>query len=98
MSSHGALLRRLGVEQAMLDGLWEYASSPRFSGAERAALAAAVALTREPRGLPDAVWEELRKHYDDGEIVEIICSIGLFNYFNRFNNALQVELTPAPSG
>ena len=77
----------------MLDELWDYANSPRFSEAERAALAAAVAITREPRGLPEPVWENLRKHYDDGEIVEIVCSIGLFNYFNRFNNALQVELT-----
>ena len=93
MSSHGALLRRLGVEQELLDDLWNFAASPRFSEAERAALAAAVAITREPRGLPEPVWEELRKHYDDGEIVEIVCSIGLFNYFNRFNNALRVELT-----
>ncbi len=77
----------------MLDELWDYASSPRFSDAERAALAAAVAITREPRGLPEPVWENLRKYYDDGEIVEIVCSIGLFNYFNRFNNALLVELT-----
>ena len=77
----------------MLDELWDYANSPRFSEAERAALAAAVSITREPRGLPEPVWANLRKHYDDGEIVEIVCSIGLFNYFNRFNNAMQVELT-----
>ena len=93
MSSHGALLRRLGVEQEQLDALWDYASHPGFTEAERAALAAAVAITREPRGLPEPVWENLRKHYDDGEIVEIVCSIGLFNYFNRFNNALGVEVT-----
>lgn len=77
----------------MLDELWDYARSPKFTGAERAALAAAVAITREPRGLPEPVWIELRKHFDDGEIVEILCSIGLFNYFNRLNNALQMEVT-----
>lgn len=93
MASHGALSRRLGVEQDVLDEIWDFARSPKFSEAERAALAAAVAMTREPRGLPEPVWEELRKHYDDGEIVELVCAIGLFNYFNRVNNALQVELT-----
>ena len=77
----------------MLDELWDYARSDRFSAAERAALAAAVAITREPRAMPDAVWADLRKHFDDGEIVEIICTIGLFNYFNRVNNALQIEIT-----
>ncbi|MDQ6930502.1 MAG: hypothetical protein M3126_07545 [Candidatus Eremiobacteraeota bacterium] len=87
------MLRRLGVEQELLDELWNYAASSRFTEAERAALAAAVAITREPRGLPESVWQDLRKHYDDGEIVEIVCSIGLFNYFNRFNNALCIELT-----
>lgn len=93
MASHGALSRRLGVEQDVLDEIWDFARSPKFSEAERAALAAAVAMTREPRGLPEPVWEELRKHYDDGEIVELVCAIGLFNYFNRVNNALQMELT-----
>ncbi|GAC1387674.1 MAG: hypothetical protein NVSMB31_00380 [Vulcanimicrobiaceae bacterium] len=81
------------MEQEILDELWDYARNPKFSEAERAALGAAVAITREPRGMPEPVWEELRKHYDDGQIVEIVCSIGLFNYFNRVNNALQVEIT-----
>ena len=85
------MARRLGVEQAKLDELWDYARSEQYDDAERAALAAAVAMTREPRALPDAIWAGLRKHYDDGQIVEIICTIGLFNYFNRVNNALQVE-------
>ncbi len=93
MSSHGALVRRLGVDQETVDDLSNFAKSPRFSAAEKAALGAAVAITREPRGLPDGLWDALRKHFDDGQIVEIICSIGLFNYFNRLNNALQIEIT-----
>lgn len=81
----------------MLDELWDYARSEKFSAPERAALAAAVAMTREPRALPDPVWDELRKHFDDGQIVEIVCTVGLFNYFNRVNNALQVEVTNTSS-
>lgn len=77
----------------MLDELWDFARNPKFTDAERAALAAAVAITREPRGLPEPVWEDLRKHFDDGQIIEILCAIGLFNYFNRLNNALQMEVT-----
>ncbi len=77
----------------MLDELGNYARSERFSLRERAALSAAVAITREPRGLPEPVWRELRKHFNDGEIIEMVCTVGLFNYFNRVNNALQIELT-----
>ncbi|GAC1497722.1 MAG: hypothetical protein NVS1B14_00230 [Vulcanimicrobiaceae bacterium] len=84
------------MSQEMLDALGDYTRDERFGAAERAALAAAVAITREPRGLPEAVWKDLREHFDDGQIVEIICSIGLFNYFNRLNNALEVE--PTTSG
>ncbi|MBV8245746.1 MAG: hypothetical protein JOZ38_07485 [Candidatus Eremiobacteraeota bacterium] len=82
------------MEQAKLDELWDFARSDKYDSAERAALAAAVAMTREPRALPDAVWQDLRRHYDDGQIVEIVCTIGLFNYFNRVNNTLQIEVTP----
>jgi len=81
------------VSQETLDALSNYTRDERFSPAERAALAAAVAITREPRALPEAVWKDLRAHFDDGQIVEIVCSIGLFNYFNRVNNALEVEPT-----
>ncbi len=77
----------------MLDDLADFGRSERFGPKERAALSAAVAITREPRGLPDTLWRQLREQFDDGQIVEIICTIGLFNYFNRVNNALQIELT-----
>ena len=81
------------MDQETLDSLWDYANSDKFSAPEKAALAAAVSITREPRALPETIWGPLREHFDDGQIVEIICTIGLFNYFNRVNNALQIEIT-----
>jgi alkylhydroperoxidase family enzyme len=41
----------------------------------------------------DELWAELRRHFDEGETVELLSAIGLFNYFNRFNDALQMEPT-----
>jgi len=35
----------------------------------------------------------LRRFYSEGEVVELLAAIGLFNYFNRFNNMLQMEPT-----
>jgi AhpD family alkylhydroperoxidase len=43
-------------------------------------------------------FAELRGFYSEGEIVELLCAIGLFNYFNRFNNALRMEPTKPGEG
>ncbi len=89
--AHRARARACGAGVETLNALWEYARSDRFSPAEKAALSAAVALTREPRALPDAVWNELRAQYDDAQLVELLCAIGLCNYLDRVSNALQAE-------
>lgn len=64
-----------------------------FTPAERAALALAERMTTDARGVDEEVWAELRSHYDEGEIIELAAVIGLFNYFNRFNDGLRVEIT-----
>jgi uncharacterized peroxidase-related enzyme len=88
LEAHAEMAAQLGVDRATLDDLADFARSERFSPAERAALAAAVALTREPRALPPAVRAGLDAHYDAGTIVEIVATIGLYNYLTRANNAL----------
>ncbi len=88
VSAHQDYARELGVSQTQLDALFDYNRSPEFDDAERAALSAAVALTREPRALPPAVRSALEAHYDEGQRVEIVSTIGLFNYLNRSSNAL----------
>jgi alkylhydroperoxidase family enzyme len=57
------------------------------------ALRLAERVTRDAHSVDDQLWNELRRHYDEGEIVELISAIGLFNYFNRFNDALLMEPT-----
>lgn len=65
-----------------------------FSPAERAALALAERLTTDAHGVSEDVWIDLREHFDEGQIIELVAVVGLFNYFNRFNEALQVDITP----
>ena len=67
-----------------------------FSPAERAALAFAGELTKTPEGVSEAAFAELRKHWNERQIVEITAVACLFNSFNRFNNALGVDLTVYP--
>ncbi|HXH94630.1 MAG TPA: hypothetical protein VNN25_23850 [Thermoanaerobaculia bacterium] len=79
--------------QALLD----FESGP-FDDKEKAALAYAKQLTIDAHGVDDALFERLRQHYDEGEIVEISAMAGLFNYFNRVNDALQMEPTKPGEG
>jgi len=50
-------------------------------------------MTRDAHSVDDELWAELRRYYDEGQIVELAAAIGLFNYFNRFNDALRMEIT-----
>ena len=48
--------------------------------------------------MDDALFARLRRHYDEGEIVEISAMAGMFNYFNRVNDALRMEPTKPGEG
>ena len=61
-----------------------------------AAVAYADELTRKPDGVADATFEELRRHWDERQVVEITATAALFNSFNRFNTALGDDLTVYP--
>ena len=50
-------------------------------------------MTNDSSHVDDALWSEVRQHFDEGEAVELAVAIGLFNYFNIFNNTLQMEPT-----
>ena len=86
------MARRFGATEAELAAL-EKGDLEAFSPAERAALRFAEQITRDANGVSDQLFRELRQHFDEGEIVELAAVAGLFNYFNRFNNALQMEPT-----
>ena len=64
-----------------------------LSPAEKVALRFAERMTLDSNHVDEPLWSQLREHFDEGEIVELASAIGLFNYFNRFNNALQMEPT-----
>lgn len=87
------MARRHGWSDEQIDKLAEFRNRSDFTEAEKAALELAERATRDPHEVDDAFWAELRRHYDEGEIIELLAAIGLFNYFNRFNDALRMEPT-----
>ncbi len=94
-TSHTALAKKLGASEALLDAMHNIDEhEDEFTPAERAALALAERMTTDARGVDEEIWASLREHYDEGEIIELASVIGLFNYFNRFNDALRIPVTP----
>lgn len=62
--------------------------APFFSDAERAALALAEAATRiadRPDPVPDEIWDEAARHYDEQGLAALVLMIATTNLFNRLN-------------
>lgn len=91
MAAHTALARQLGVSEELLDALYHIDTHRSlFSARELAALRYAEIMTTSAREVDEQLWDELQMYFDDGELVEITTVIGLFNFFNRFADALQI--------
>ena len=87
------MARRHGWSDEQIEHLGEFEERDDFTPAEKAALRLAERMTIDSHTVDDDLWNELRRHYDEGEIIELAAAIGLFNYFNRFNDALKMEPT-----
>lgn len=86
------MAKQFGVSDQALQGLNDIDSFP-FPPDEKAALRFADAMTREGGRVDDPLFDELRRHFSEPQIIEIASVIGVFNYFNRVNNALAMDIT-----
>ena len=83
---------RYGAKQEQLDNIWEYRTHNAFSEAEKAALDFALAASQVPNTVNAYIKEELHKHWNDGEIVEMMGVISLFGYLNRWNDSMGTDI------
>ena len=91
MEAHTALAKQLGVTEELLDALYHIDQhSHLFTDRELVALRFAELMTTSARDGDEELWDALQAYFDDGEIVEIATVIGLFNFFNRYADALQI--------
>ena len=74
--------------------VWSFEGSALFSAAERAALRLGYHAALVPNEATAADFDELKKHFDEGQIVEIVATIALFGYLNRWNDTMATTLEP----
>lgn len=85
---HARELMGAGETQERLMTVAAWRDAPYFTDAERAALALSEAATRlndRSDPVPDEVWDEAAKHYDEQELGILVLSIAMINLFNRVN-------------
>ena len=90
----GAL--HFGVEERKLADVWEFRTSPLFSQAERVALDFAIAAASVPNGVTDEMFADLRRHWSENQIVEIVAVVSTFGFLNRWNDTMGTPLEEEP--
>lgn len=85
-----------GVDEEKVAAIWDYQMSPLYSEAERAALDVAVAAGSVPNAVTDEMFTELRKHWTEEQIVEIVGVIAMFGFLNRWNDTMGTPLEDEP--
>ena len=80
--------KQAGESDERLFAVAAWRETPYFTDAERAALALTEAATRlsdRADPVPDAIWDEAARHYDEQQLAALILMIGVTNLFNRLN-------------
>jgi AhpD family alkylhydroperoxidase len=87
----GAMLQRLdGLDVDRLKDIDNYATSPLFSDDERAAIAYADAMTKDPHTITDEQVDDLRRRFGDDGVLELTYQIGVENSRARGYSALGI--------
>jgi len=85
---HSRELKAAGEPDERVNAVAAWLETPYFTDAERAALALTEAATRladRPDRVPDGLWDEAARHYDEAQLAELVISIATSNSWNRIN-------------
>lgn len=85
------------ASEEKISQVWNYEESDLFTAAEKAALRLAYHGAMSPSQSSQEHFDELNKHYDESEIVEIVATISLFGFLNRWNDTLATEIEQLPA-
>ncbi|MCU0957355.1 MAG: carboxymuconolactone decarboxylase family protein [Hydrogenophaga sp.] len=89
--------KNFGISEAKLADVWTYASSLHYSERERLALDFALAAASQPNAVTDDQFDQLKRHWSEGEIVEILGVVAMFAFLNRWNDTMATPLEAVPA-
>lgn len=94
VAHHTPFLAVAGVSPAGADRLLDYRDHPELDGCDKLVVEYAIAAWDHPGGIPDVLFARLRQYFSEAQIVELTLRITLCGFFNKFNDALQIEEEP----
>lgn len=91
VAHHKPFLVPEGISPAGVDKVLDYQDHPEFDAVDRLVVEYAIAAWTHPNRLREALFVRLREHFSEAQIVELTLRITLCGFFNKFNDALQIE-------
>lgn len=87
---------RVGMDDAKLEAVCEYRTSPLYCEAERVALDFAIAAASQPNAVTDQMFDNMKRHWTQAQIVEIAGAVALNGFLNRWNDTVAPQLEAEP--
>jgi len=93
-TAHVAHMNGVSIEK--IQKVWEFQTSDLFSDQERAALQFAMAAGSVPNQVTEEHHLKLQEYFSEAQIIEIISTIAIFGFLNRWNDSMATELENEP--
>jgi uncharacterized peroxidase-related enzyme len=98
VAHHSPYLTVEGISAAGVERLLDYQDHPELDAVDKLVVEYAIAVTNNAGRLRDNLFDRLRAVFSEAEIVELTLRIALCGFFNRFNDALMIEIEPELAG
>ena len=92
VAHHSPHLRVSGLSESGLDRLLDYQDHPELDDIDKLVVEYTIAVTNNAGRVRDNMFVRLRENFTEAQIVELTLRIGLCGFFNRFNDALMIEI------
>ena len=91
VTHHAPLLQVEGLSASGVARILDYGDHPELSEIDKLVVEYSIAVTRTPQRIRDNMFERLHAAFTQAQIVELTLRIALCGFFNRFNDALQID-------
>jgi AhpD family alkylhydroperoxidase len=91
VAHHTPALALEGVSAELAERVLDYATEPAFTPVDRLVIEYAIEVTRDSKRVKRALFDELRRHFSEAQLVELTFRICLCTFFNKFNEALAID-------
>jgi len=88
---HKPFLAVEGISPAGIDAVMDYLEHPELTEVDKLVVEYTIAAWTDPHRLRDRMFERLRAHFSEAQIVELTLRLTLCGFFNKFNDALGIE-------